>query len=85
MSRVVELRQYTLKPSRRDVLIDLFEREFVESQQAQGIDIIGTFRDASDADRFVWLRGFLSAWWVLWECRCPRTPWPRSAGPAPLR
>lgn len=27
---VVELRQYTLKPGMRDVLIDLFEREFIE-------------------------------------------------------
>jgi hypothetical protein len=58
MRRVVELRQYTLKPGQRDVLIDLFEREFVESQEEQGIDIIGTFRDAGDTDRFVWLRGF---------------------------
>jgi hypothetical protein len=58
MSHVVELRQYTLKPGQRDVLIDLFEREFVESQEAQGMDIIGTFRDVGDVDRFVWLRGF---------------------------
>jgi hypothetical protein len=30
---VVELRQYRMKPGRRDDLIDLFEREFVESQE----------------------------------------------------
>jgi len=58
MSEVVELRQYTLKPGMRDVLIELFEREFVESQEALGMEIIGTFRDADDPDRFVWLRGF---------------------------
>jgi quinol monooxygenase YgiN len=58
MSGVVELRQYTLKPGRRDELIALFEREFVESQEAEGIDLIGTFRDLDDPDRFVWLRGF---------------------------
>jgi hypothetical protein len=58
MTPIVELRQYTLKPGQRDVLIDLFEREFVENQEAHGMDIIGTFRDAGDADRFVWLRGF---------------------------
>jgi quinol monooxygenase YgiN len=58
VSRIVELRQYTLKPGRRDALIDLFEREFVESQEAAGIDLIATFRDAGDPDRFVWLRGF---------------------------
>src|SRR2546430_190343 len=27
---IVELRQYTLHPGKRDVLIDLFDREFVE-------------------------------------------------------
>lgn len=55
---VVELRRYTLHPFKRDVLIDLFEREFVESQEAHGIRLIGTFRDLDAPDRFVWLRGF---------------------------
>jgi quinol monooxygenase YgiN len=55
---VVELRQYTLHPGERDVLIDLFERNFVESQEAEGMSIIGTFRDLDNPDRFVWLRGF---------------------------
>jgi quinol monooxygenase YgiN len=58
MSGVLELRQYALKPGRRDELIALFEREFVESQEAEGMDIIGTFRDLDDPNRFVWLRGF---------------------------
>ena len=58
MSNVVELRQYTLKPGQRDILIALFEREFVESQEAQGIALLGIFRDLDDPDRFVWLRGF---------------------------
>lgn len=58
MSNVLELRQYTLKPGRRDELIALFEREFIESQDAEGMDIIGTFRDLDNPDRFVWLRGF---------------------------
>jgi hypothetical protein len=55
---VVELRQYTLHPVKRDTLIDLFDREFVESQEALGIKIIGQFRDLDRPDRFVWLRGF---------------------------
>ena len=58
MSRIVELRQYTLKPGQRDVLIELFEREFIESQEAVGMQILGTFRDADNPDRFIWLRGF---------------------------
>lgn len=55
---VVELRQYTLRPGQRDVLVELFDREFVESQEAAGIELIGQFRDLDRPDRFVWLRGF---------------------------
>ncbi|MBC9717770.1 NIPSNAP family protein [Streptomyces sp. TRM66268-LWL] len=55
---VVELRQYTLHPGRRDVLIDLFDREFVETQEAVGATVLGQFRDLDDPDKFVWLRGF---------------------------
>jgi hypothetical protein len=57
---VVELRQYTLHPGQRDVLVDLFDREFVETQEAVGMAILGQFRDLDDPDRFVWLRGFPS-------------------------
>jgi hypothetical protein len=39
-------------------LIDLFDLEFVESQEALGMTIIGQFRDLDHPDRFVWLRGF---------------------------
>ncbi len=55
---VVELRQYTLRPGQRDVLIDLFDREFVETQEEAGMAILGQFRDLDRPDRFVWLRGF---------------------------
>ncbi len=57
-SSVLELRQYTLHPGRRDDLIALFEREFVEAQEAAGMQLIGMFRDLDEPDRFVWLRGF---------------------------
>lgn len=57
-SGVVELRQYTLQPGRRDELIALFERELVQAQEACGMDVLGTFRDLDAPDRFVWLRGF---------------------------
>ena len=55
---VVELRQYTLVPGARDVLISLFERHFIESQEATGMTVIGQFCDLNNPDRFVWLRGF---------------------------
>ncbi len=57
---IVELRQYTLRGGRRDELIALFEREFVETQDAVGAHVLATFRDRDDPDRFVWMRGFPS-------------------------
>jgi quinol monooxygenase YgiN len=56
--KILELRQYTLHPHKRDVLIDLFDREFVETQEVVGMRVMGQFRDLDDPDRFVWLRGF---------------------------
>jgi hypothetical protein len=57
---VLELRRYTLHPGRRDELISLFEREFVEPQEALGAHLFGLFRVPSSPDQFVWLRGFES-------------------------
>jgi hypothetical protein len=57
-SPIVELRQYTLLPGKREILIALFEREFIEEQEVLGMEIIDHFRDLDDPDRFVWLRGF---------------------------
>jgi hypothetical protein len=56
--RVIELRQYDMKPGGRDVLIDLFEDVFLDPLEALGMPIAGTFRDAQKPDRFVWIRGF---------------------------
>jgi NIPSNAP len=55
---VMELRQYKLRPGQREVLIELFDRELVEPQEALGMRIVGQFRDLDRPDRFVWLRGF---------------------------
>jgi hypothetical protein len=55
---VIELRQYTLHSGQRDVLIELFEREFVEGQEEYPMRLVGLFRDLDRPDRFVWLRGF---------------------------
>ena len=55
---VAELRQYTLKGGMRPDFTRLFERYFIDSQQAVGAQVLGIFRDLDDPDRFVWLRGF---------------------------
>jgi quinol monooxygenase YgiN len=57
-SSVVELRQYTMQPGKREALVELFDRHFTAGQETSGMRIQGTFRDASDPDRYVWLRGF---------------------------
>lgn len=57
-SPIVELRMYSLHPGRRDELVRLFDREFIESQEAVGMQIIGQFYDLDDPNRFIWLRGF---------------------------
>lgn len=55
---VLELRQYTLRPGRRDELIELFDSELLTPQEAGGMRVLGQFRDLDAPDRFVWLRGF---------------------------
>ena len=55
---VVELRRYTLHPGARETLIELFDRELVEPQEAVGMAVLGQFRDLDDPDAFTWLRGF---------------------------
>jgi hypothetical protein len=57
-SPLVELRQYALQPGRRDVLIELFERALIETQEEVGLRVIGQFTDYDDPNRFVWIRGF---------------------------
>ncbi len=55
---IVELREYTMQPGGRDTFAEMFDREFVETQQEWGIHVIGQFLDADRPDRFVWMRGF---------------------------
>jgi NIPSNAP len=55
---IYELRHYTLHPGRRDTLISLFEREFIEGQEAAGMRVSGSFREVDAPDTFPWLRAF---------------------------
>lgn len=55
---IFELRRYRLQPGGRKPLIALFDREFVEPQEALGMRVEGEFRDADDPDAFVWVRSF---------------------------
>lgn len=55
---VLELRQYTMMPGRRQDFVDLFDREFVETQEALGIEVVAQFTDLDNPDRYVWIRRF---------------------------
>jgi len=55
---LVELRRYALHPGRRDELVELFEREFIESQEALDMQVLLHAREPAAPDRFVWFRGF---------------------------
>ncbi len=55
---VLELRQYTMAPGRRQDFVDIFDREFVETQEALGIEVLGQFTDLDRPDRYVWIRRF---------------------------
>jgi hypothetical protein len=55
---VIELRRYRMKPGRRDDLVALFDREFIEPQAAVGMPVLGVFTEPDEPDRFTWLRGF---------------------------
>ncbi len=57
---VVEIRQYTLFPEKRDVLVDLFDRYFTDGLTESGMTVIGSFRTLDDPNRFFWIRGFSS-------------------------
>jgi hypothetical protein len=66
---VLELRRYILHPGGRDALVALFEREFVETQEALGMTVLGQFHDLDHADRFVWLRGLHRHGVTSWRAR----------------
>jgi quinol monooxygenase YgiN len=55
---VIELRRYRLYPEKREELISLFDREFIETQEETGMCVVGQFRDIDNPDAFVWLRKF---------------------------
>jgi hypothetical protein len=55
---VIELRQYKLVTGKQDDFVRLFDSKFVESQEADGMRLIGHFTDHDRRDRFTWVREF---------------------------
>ena len=54
---IVDLRDYTLLPDKRAALVERFEKLFMDEQERLGARMLGSFIDADDPNRFVWLRG----------------------------
>jgi hypothetical protein len=55
---VLELRQYKLVTGKEAEFVQLFDREFVDTQEALGIRLVGQFTDHDTPDRFTWFREF---------------------------
>jgi len=54
---IVDLRDYTLVPDKRAALVQRFETLFMDEQERLGARMLGSFVDADNPTRFVWLRG----------------------------
>lgn len=53
---IIDLRDYTLKPNTRDKFVERCETLIFPEQKRLGATILGTFCDANDPNRIVWLR-----------------------------
>lgn len=56
--KVVELRNYLLRPGATGDFIRYFEQHFLDSQRGAGMYPLGQFTVEGEPDRFVWIRGF---------------------------
>jgi len=55
-----ELRQYRVKPGKREEWVELMEKEIIPFQIAQGMVVIGSFVGEQEEDLYVWIRRFES-------------------------
>lgn len=55
-----ELRQYRVKPEKREEWVKLMEEKIIPFQISQGMVVIGSFVGAEEADLYIWIRRFES-------------------------
>lgn len=53
-----ELRQYRIKPERREEWVRFMEEKIIPFQVAQGMVVIGSFIAEQEPDLYVWIRRF---------------------------
>jgi len=56
--KVLELRNYVIKPGQRENFTQLFESHFIQSQHDAGSYVLGQYRIKDDDNHFFWIRGF---------------------------
>lgn len=56
--KVIEIRNYLLKPGHRDKYIDAFKNKLLDTLNARGNYVLGQYRVKGENDHFVWIRGF---------------------------
>ncbi len=56
--KVIELRNYLLKPGQRENFINLFEAKFINPQQQVGSYTLGQYKVKGAENNFFWIRGF---------------------------
>ena len=55
-----ELRQYRVKPEKRQEWVDLMESKIIPFQISKGMVVIGSFIGQEEDDLYVWIRRFES-------------------------
>lgn len=53
-----ELRQYSIRPGKKDAWVRMMEDEIIPFQQSQGMVIVGSFTGEEDDSVYVWIRRF---------------------------
>lgn len=53
-----ELRQYRMRPGKKDAWVELMEEEIIPFQSEKGMVIIGSWVGEKEEDLYVWLRRF---------------------------
>ena len=53
-----ELRQYAIRPGKKDAWVRMMEDEIIPFQQSQGMVIVGSFTGEEDDSVYVWIRRF---------------------------
>lgn len=60
MSVFFELRQYRIRPGRRDDWVQFMEGRIIPFQSARGMVVVGSWIGEADDDLYVWMRRFES-------------------------